>query len=62
MRKLGGLSDIMIEAQEYVYDMMGEDGYLTVDKEELRAMAEYEHDAFFAGAVIGAYEAMMEDW
>jgi len=62
MRKLGGMSDVLIEAQEYVYDMMGEDGYLTVTKDELYAMAEYEQDAFFAGAVIGAYEAMMEDW
>lgn len=59
---MGKVSDLLIEAQEFVLGYMDKEGALTVTEPELYTLAHQHHGIFFADCVKQAYKDMMEGW
>ena len=59
---MGKVSDLLIEAQEFVIEYMEENGELACTEVELYQKAHEEHGMFFADCVKQEYKALEEGW
>jgi len=59
---VSGVSDLLIEAEEYILGYMDDAGYMPVTETELYQLAEQQHGPFFAGCVKQVYNEVLEDW
>lgn len=59
---MGQVKGMMMDAQEFIFEYMTEDGELTITLAELLKKAHQEKGMWFQGLVKEEYKAMQEGW